>query len=290
MKGLKSSTISFEFFPPKTSEGSDRLAQSVKELSVYQPEFYSVTYGAGGSTRDGTLSTVNMVRDITAADVAPHITCIGSTIDEILEIITKYRQQGVKRLVALRGDLPSGMGNVGELKYASELVTLIRHETGNQFIIEVAAYPECHPQAKNMQDDILNLKRKYEAGANRAITQFFFNSDAYFYLLEDCARHGISMDVVPGIMPVTQFHRLANFADTCGAEIPRWLRKRLEHFGDDVESIQAFGQDFITELCAKLIEGGAPGLHFYTLNKSHPTVQLLKGLGVQVKSKAPLES
>lgn len=290
MKGLQSSRISFEFFPPKTSEGSEKLAQAVKELSAYQPEFYSVTYGAGGSTRAGTEHTVNMVRTISGAEVAPHLTCVGSSVEEIIEVIAKYKQQGIKRIVALRGDLPSGMGNTGELRYASELVTLIRHETGNAFFIEVAAYPEFHPQAKSAHDDVMNLKRKYEAGANRGITQFFFNADAYFYLLDDCHKHGIAMPVVPGIMPITQFHRLASFADTCGAEIPRWLRGRLRDYGDDVESIQKFGQEFIAAMCRKLLEGGAPGLHFYTLNKAEPTIKLLADLNVEVVAKAPLES
>lgn len=290
MKGLTSSQVSFEFFPPKTSVGSERLSQTTKDLSALQPEFFSVTYGAGGSTRAGTENTVRMVRDISQVDVAPHITCIGSSVEEILEIIGKYKKEGVKRLVALRGDLPSGMGNTGELRFASELVDLIRQETGDQFIIEVAAYPEFHPQARSMLDDVLNLKRKYDAGANRGITQFFFNPDSYFHLLDDCEKYDIDMPIVPGIMPITQFHRLASFADTCGAEIPRWLRKRLEYYGDDVESIQQFGQEYIAGMCQRLIDGGAPGLHFYTLNKSEATIRLLQALNIKVVTPVSLES
>ena len=243
------------------------------------PYFFSVTFGAGGSTRQGTLETVKRLQQQTEIRVAPHLSCIGSTQESILEILQHYKMLGVKRIVAIRGDLPSGMGsNSGDFQFASELVALIRQITGSYFHIEVAAYPETHPQAKTAHEDVLNLKRKYEAGANSAITQYFFNSDAYFYYLDDCAKYGIDIPIIPGIMPITQFNKLARFSNVCGAEIPRWIYKKLESYGDDTESVKAFGCEFVSNLCQRLINGGAPGLHFYTLNKAEASLQVLNYL------------
>lgn len=272
--------LSFEFFPPKTQEGLTNLVAAARKLSACNPHFFSVTFGAGGSTRAGTIETVALLNKETGINVAPHLACIGTSKQEICEILKQYQSTGIRRLVALRGDIPSGMVNAGELHHASELVALIRAETGDHFYIEVAAYPEFHPQAKTMTDDVLNLKRKFEAGANSAITQYFFNPDAYFYFLDDCARAGIHMPVVPGIMPITQFSSLARFSDTCGAEIPRWIRKRLESYGDDVASIQSFGLEVVTGLCERLLAGGAPGLHFYTLNKDKSSLEIIRQLNV----------
>src|SRR3990167_7181167 len=242
MQTHQTSVISFEFFPPKTPEGFTNLTAASKKLAEQRPQFFSVTFGAGGSTRSGTIETVAMLKKTTGINVAPHIACVGSTTEDILEIISNYQSQGIRRLVALRGDMPSGMVNAGAFHYASELVEFIRTHTGDHFYIEVAAYPEFHPQAKTLADDVRNLQRKFVAGANGAITQYFFNPDAYFYYLDDCARLGIHMPIVPGIMPITQFASLARFSDVCGAEIPRWIRKRLESYGDDVVAIQQFGQ------------------------------------------------
>jgi methylenetetrahydrofolate reductase (NADPH) len=274
--------ISFEFFPPKTPEGIANLTAAARTLVMHQPQFLSVTFGAGGSTRSGTLDTVSMLTKETGVSGAPHLACIGSSKTEILEILQRYQAMGIRRLVALRGDMPSGMVNAGDLHYASELVALIREHGGDHFHIEVAAYPEFHPQAKSAGDDVLNLKRKVEAGANSAITQYFFNPDAYFYYLDDCARLGIHIPVVPGIMPITQFSSLARFSDVCGAEIPRWIRKRLEAYGDDIASIQAFGFEVVVKLCERLLAGGAPGLHFYTLNKDKASMEIIKQLRLSV--------
>lgn len=279
MKILRPLTISFEFFPPKTSEGEQNLQDTAFALSKFIPDFFSVTFGAGGSTRLGTIETTKILQKNTSIPVAPHLSCIGSTCDEIRTVLDTYKLLGVKRLVALRGDLPSGMEQTGELKYASELVALIREMTGNYFHIEVAAYPEFHPQAKNALDDVLNLKRKYEAGADSAITQYFFNPDAYFYFLDECAKYGIFLPIIPGIMPITQFKKLLRFSEICEAEIPRWICKRLETYGDDIESIQAFGIEVVYNLCQRLINGGASGLHFYTLNRANATQELLTMLG-----------
>ncbi len=270
--------ISFEFFPPKTAEGILHLCEAAEQLAECQPHFFSVTFGAGGSTREGTIDTVMMLNQKLSVQVAPHLSCIGSDPEDILLTLHQYKEMGVRRIVALRGDLPSGMGQAGELRYASDLVALIRKAAGDYFYIEVAAYPEIHPQATCAADDVLNLKRKVDAGANSAITQYFFNPDAYFYYLDECARAGIHIPVTPGIMPITQFSRLARFSDNCGAEIPRWIRKRLESYGDDVKSIKAFGLEVVYQLCQKLIDGGAPGLHFYTLNKSAPSLSILNQL------------
>ncbi len=283
MSTKNASLISFEFFPPKTAEGLTNLTGAAKKLLEYQPNFMSVTFGAGGSTRSGTIDTVALLQKETGISIAPHLACIGSTIHEINQIVKEYQAMGIKRLVALRGDMPSGMVNAGELHYASELVELIRAETGDYFHIEVAAYPEFHPQAKSVADDVLNLKRKYDAGANSAITQYFFNPDAYFHYLDDCASLGIHIPVVPGIMPITQFSNLARFSDICGAEIPRWMRKRLESYGDDVDSIQKFGLEVVSKLCERLLAGGAPGLHFYTLNKDKACVDIIKQLNLHTQ-------
>lgn len=271
--------ISFEFFPPKTAEGTETLRDTVDALSVCHPEFVSVTFGAGGSTREGTLDAMSLLKAHAKCDVAPHLSCIGSNRDELIQIIKEYQSKGVRRVVALRGDLPSGMGQAGELRYASELVTLIRQTVGNSWQIDVAAYPEVHPQAKSAVDDVLNLKRKVDAGASGAITQYFYNPDAYFYYVEECRALGIHIPIVPGIMPITQFSRLARFSDQCGAEIPRWIRKRLESYGDDIESVQQFGAEVVVELCEKLRAGGAPGFHFYTLNRSEAVLKVLRSLG-----------
>lgn len=280
MKLLTPLTISFEFFPPKTVEGNDHLHDAAFALAACKPNFFSVTYGAGGSTRVGTVETIKMLQAKTKLPTAPHLSCIGSEREEICSMLATYKLLGVKRIVALRGDLPSGMGQAAGFKYASELVALIRQVTGDYFHIEVAAYPEIHPQAQGVHDDVLNLKRKYEAGANSAITQYFYNPDAYFYYLDDCAKHGISMPLVPGIMPVTQFHKLIRFSEVCGAEIPRWMRKRLESYGDDTVSIKKFGVEVVYHLCERLLVGGAPGLHFYTLNRAESCLEILNHLNL----------
>lgn len=279
MKKSPNVKVSFEFFPPKTPEGMNNLHDTANILTGLMPEFFSVTFGAGGSTRDGTIQTVQGLQQKTRIPVAPHLACIGCSKDELINILQAYKELGVKRIVALRGDLPSGMGHSGELRFASELVSLIRDTSGDHFHIEVAAYPEYHPQAKDAHDDLAHFKAKMDAGANSAITQYFFNSDAYFYFRDACAKQGIFAPIIPGIMPITQFAKLVRFSDMCGAEIPRWIRKRLEAYGDDVESIKAFGIEVIYDLCQRLISAEAPGLHFYTLNQfeaSSTLVPMLK--------------
>ncbi len=265
-----SRTFSFEFYPPKTAEGRGSLAQTCAQLGQLGPRFMSVTFGAGGSTREGTFETV---REIMAHgfDAAPHISCVGSSRDQLRQILRSYMALGVRHLVALRGDLPSGAVAAGELRYANELVEFIRAETGSHFHIEVAAYPETHPQAKSAAADRINFRRKVFAGANSAITQYFYNADSYFRFVEDCEDLGLDIAIVPGIMPITNFKQLARFSDACGAEIPRWIRRRLEDYGEDLEAIRAFGLDVTTELCDRLLAAGAPGLHFYTLNRAGPT-------------------
>lgn len=280
MDNLEPLVISFEFFPPKTPDGMANLQATAQSLANLKPDYFSMTFGAGGSTREGTLGSVAMLQEKTTIPVAPHIACTGLNRKEITHILLKYKADGVKRIVALRGDIPSGMGRSGEVRYASELVSLIREVTGDHFHIEVAAYPECHPQAKNAQDDVLNLKRKVAAGANSAITQYFFNPDAYFYFLDACAKQQIFIPVVPGIMPITQFSKLQRFSELCGAEIPRWLCKQLETYADDQESIAAFGLEVVYNLCQRLIAGGAPGLHFYTLNRGDVCMTLLANLSM----------
>ena len=273
--------VSFEFFPTKTEEGAQKLQQHALTLAEYQPEFFSVTYGAGGSTRDRTLDTVFSTQNRTGISTAPHMSCVGDSTEELKQLLTLYQEKGVNRIVALRGDLPSGMGHSqGELRYANELVEFIRAETGEHFHIEVAAYPEVHPQAISMEKDLLNFKRKVEAGADSAITQYFFNADSYFYFLDQVKKLGIEVPVVPGIMPITNYSRLARFSDACGAEIPRWIRKQLESYGDDVTSIRQFGEEVMTDMCEKLVAGGVPALHFYTLNQAAPCAAICDNLGI----------
>jgi methylenetetrahydrofolate reductase (NADPH) len=271
--------FSFEFFPPRTPDGVEKLRAARRQLVQLKPAFCSVTFGAGGSTREGTLATV---LEINAEGMtgAPHISCIGSTREGVRAVLQQYRGHGIRHLVALRGDLPSGTVDVGEFRYANELVRFIRDETGDWFHVDVAAYPEYHPQARNAQEDLENFARKIDAGANSAITQYFFNPDAYWSFVDACADRGITLPIVPGIMPIHSFSKLARFSDACGAEIPRWIRRRLEGYGDDVASIRAFGLDVVTDLCASLLERGAPGLHFYTLNQAGLTSTIWQRLGL----------
>jgi len=271
--------FSFEFFPPKTPEGVRKLSATWHQLAQLKPRFFSVTYGAGGSTRERTLSTVIDIRQA-GFHAAPHISCIGSTRADIAETLELYRAHGIRHIIALRGDPPSGAASAGELRYANELVQFIRERTGDHFHIDVACYPEFHPQARNPQDDILNFKRKADAGANSAITQYFFNADAYFRFVDECEAIGIGIPIVPGIMPIGNFAQLARFSDVCGAEIPRWLRLKLAGYGDDVASIRSFGLDVVTDLCDRLLSAGAPGLHFYTMNQAGPTSTIWQRLGL----------
>jgi len=270
---------SLEFFPPKTPDGIAKLRAARREFATLKPAFCSVTYGAGGSTREGTLATVLEIRS-EGMEGAPHVSCIGSTRDGMREVLAQYRSHGIRHLVALRGDLPSGSADVGDFRYANELVRFIRDETQDWFHIDVAAYPEYHPQSRNPQDDLASFERKIDAGANSAITQYFFNADAYWSFVDACAGRGIDVPIVPGIMPISSFTKLARFSDSCGAEIPRWIRRRLEGFGDDTASIRAFGLDVVTRLCASLIERGAPGLHFYTLNQAGLTAAIWRAVGL----------
>ena len=275
----KERRYSFEFFPTKTEAGHEKLLATARELATYNPDFFSCTYGAGGSTRDRTLNTVLQLDGEIKVETAPHLSCVGDSKAELRELLALYKEAGIKRIVALRGDLPSGMGMAsGELRYANELVSFIREETGDQFHIEIAAYPEMHPQARNFEDDIANFVRKAKAGADSAITQYFFNADSYFYFVDRVRKMGIDLPIVPGIMPITNYSKLARFSDACGAEIPRWVRKQLEAYGDDIESIQAYGEQVITEMCERLLQGGAPGLHFYTLNQSAPSLAIWNNL------------
>lgn len=272
-------TFSFEFFPPQTPEGVERLRAARRQLAQLNPKFFSVTFGAGGSTRHRTLETVLEIQAEGHA-AAPHLSCIGSTGENIRTMLERYRDQGIRHIVALRGDLPSGMAQAGEFRYANELVMFIRREFGDAFHIEVAGYPEYHPQSRSSQEDLQNFKRKVDSGANSAITQYFYNADAYFNFIEACEAEGICIPIVPGIMPINKFSQLARFSDTCGTEIPRWIRKRLESYGDDSASIRAFGLDVVTDLCDRLLKGGAPGLHFYTLNSAGLTSTIWQRLGL----------
>ncbi|MBX9810001.1 MAG: methylenetetrahydrofolate reductase [NAD(P)H] [Burkholderiales bacterium] len=274
-----SRTFSFEFFPPNTPEGTEKLRATTKQLAQLKPEFFSVTFGAGGSTRERTLDTVLDIRAQGHA-AAPHISCIASTRQSIRDMLQQYKDHGIRHLVALRGDLPSGLAAAGEFRHANELVAFIRQEFGDLFFIEVAAYPEYHPQARSAQDDLLNFKRKVESGANSAITQYFYNADAYYHFLDECEAMGITIPIVPGIMPIGRFSQLARFSDACGAEIPRWIRKKLEGYGDDIASIHAFGLDVVTALCDDLLRNGAPVLHFYTLNQAGLTTTIWQRLGL----------
>ncbi len=271
--------FSFEFFPPKNEEAAVKLRETRAELAKLKPRFFSVTFGAGGSTRDRTLETVAEIQKA-GLSAAPHLSCIASSRTELRELLNTYKQHGIRHIVALRGDLPSGGTKPGELPYARDLVEFIRAETGAHFHIEVAAYPEFHPDARDAAHDLQNFKRKVEAGADSAMTQYFYNADAYYRFVERCENMGLTLPIVPGIMPITNYIQLARFSDRCGAEIPRWLRKRLEAFADDAASLRAFGLDVVTELCRKLLDAGAPGLHFYTMNQAAPTVAIWHNLGL----------
>lgn len=276
-------TLSCEFFPPKTDKGVANLRTVREQLAPLAPSFFSVTFGAGGSTQDNTREAVIEIQrqqPDTGIDAAPHLSCVGSSADRLRAILDSYRAHGIRRIVALRGDLPSGMRDPGDFRYANELVEFIRRETGDYFTIEVAAYPEVHPQAPSADIDLDNFKRKVDAGADSAITQYFYNIDAYRYFLDSCAAKGIDIPVIPGIMPINNFAQLARFSAGCGAEIPRWLRKRLEAFYDDTASMQAFTLDFLTEFTGRLVELGVPGLHFYTMNRTDPTLTICRRLGL----------
>lgn len=269
--------ISFEFFPPNTDAGRDKLMLVRDELATRNPRFFSVTYGAGGSTQARTRDTVCTVGQ-TGITTAPHLSCIGSEKAQLRDLLSQYREEGINSLVALRGDMPSGMGSIGELRYANELVEFIRNETGDHFNIAVAAYPESHPQAANLDKDIENFARKMKAGADMAITQYFFTADAYFNFVDKVRALGVEQPIIPGIMPITNYTKLARFSDSCGAEIPRWMRKQLESYGDDSEAIAKFGTEAVSRLCQRLLDGGAPGLHFYTLNQAAPVLKVVDNL------------
>ena len=271
--------LSIEFFPPQTTEGAEKLRTVRDQLAVLQPAFFSVTYGAGGSTRERTFATV---QEIAAAgfEAAPHLSCIGSSRAQLRDILDEYDAAGIRRIVALRGDLPSGVGTAGEFRYANELVEFIRAESGQRFRIEVAAYPEWHPQAKSPRDDLIAFQRKVAAGADSAITQYFYNIDAYLHFVDEARALDVDIPIVPGIMPISSFSKLARFSDACGAEIPRWMRRKFESFGDDSTSVKAFGLDVVTELCQRLLEAGAPGLHFYSMNQAEATLAICERLGL----------
>ena len=273
---------SLEFFPPRTPEGMEKLRATRRQLAQLKPAFCSVTFGAGGSTREGTLATVLEFRD-DGLDAVPHVSCVGGSRESIRDVLNDYRSHGIRHLIALRGDLPSGSADIGDLRYASDLVAFIRQETGDWFHIDVAAYPEYHPQARSPSDDLAAFKRKIDAGANSAITQYFYNADAYFRFVDECTAAGIRIPIVPGIMPIGNFGQLARFSDACGAEIPRWMRIKFEGFHDDSASIRAFGLDVVTSLCEKLLAAGAPGLHFYTLNQAALTTTLWERLGLSAR-------
>ena len=274
--------FSIEFFPPKTPEGVEKLRVARAKLAELHPSYFSVTFGAGGSTQQGTRDTVLEIKR-EGHEAAPHLSCMGTSRDNLRSLLQDYKSHGIKRLVALRGDLPSGYGTIGfssgEFRYASELVEFVRAETGDWFHIEVAAYPEVHPQAKSPQDDLQNFARKVKAGANTAITQYFYNPDAYFRFVEDAQKIGVNVPIIAGIMPITNYSQLMRFSDMCGAEIPRWIRLKLASFGDDSESIRAFGLDVVTRLCERLLAGGVPGLHFYSLNQANATLAICHNLG-----------
>jgi methylenetetrahydrofolate reductase (NADPH) len=272
-------SFSMEFFPPQTPEGRERLRTTRRQLAQLEPEFFSVTFGAGGTTRERTFDAVMEIRQ-EGLEAAPHMSCIASSHESIRDMLQRYRDAGIRRLVALRGDMPSGMVEAGEFRYANELVAFIRQEFGRAFHIEVAAYPEYHPQARTPQEDLANFKRKVEAGADSAITQYFYNPDAYFEFVEAAGAAGVNVPIVPGVMPIGKYAQLARFSDACGAEIPRWIRRKLEGFGDDTASIRSFGLDVVTGLCDRLLRGGAPGLHFYTLNQAGLVTTIWQRLGL----------
>jgi methylenetetrahydrofolate reductase (NADPH) len=270
---------SLEFFPPKTPEGVAKLRAARAQLAQLKPAFCSVTFGAGGSTREGTLATVQEIR-AEGLPAAPHISCIGGTRESLRDVLAQYKDHGIRHVVALRGDLPSGSADAGEFRYASDLVAFIREETGDLFHVDVACYPEYHPQARTPQEDLDHFEEKVRNGADSAITQYFYNPDAYWHFVDACAARGLTIPIVPGIMPIASSSRLARFSDACGAEIPRWIRRTLESYGDDTASVRAFGLDVVTDLCARLLDGGAPGLHFYTMNSAGLTTTIWQRLGL----------
>lgn len=278
---MTNSYYSFEFFPPKTEQGQSNLRETRKTLAQLKPHFFSVTYGAGGSTQQRTLSTVLEIQKESGIEAAPHLSCVGSSRQQIRETLNLYRDNDIRRIVALRGDLPSGSHDLGDLQYANELVEFIRAETGDHFTLEVAAYPEMHPQATNYQADLNNFARKVKAGSNRAITQYFYNADSYFRFVDDCQKLNLDIPIVPGIMPITNFVQLARFSDACGTEIPRWIRTRLEGYGNDLDSIQKFGTEVVTQMCERLMANDIPGLHFYTMNRVEPTMTIWNNLGIK---------
>lgn len=279
MSKTQTPRLSFEFFPPKTAEGKTKLDNVRNELAKLKPEFFSVTYGAGGSTRDNTKAIVTEFNKKGVA-VAPHLSFGGDDEETMLALLNEYKAAGVDRIVALRGDMPSGMGGAFQMVYANQLVSFIRTHFGDYFQLEVAAYPEIHPEANSYQDDIGFLKSKFEAGASSALTQYFYSPDAYFYFMEQCHQAGITQPIYPGIMPILNYKNLVRFSDSCGADVPRWIRKRLEGFGDDSASIKSFGLDLVSELCEVLLDNGAPGLHFYTMNQVEPTTTIISNLGL----------
>lgn len=272
--------FSCEFFPPKTEQGMEKLFSTSEALKEsIDPKFFSVTFGAGGSTRENTFEAVTKISSHTGCDVAPHLSCIGSSKQQLKEILDDYKQQGIKRIVTLRGDLPSGTAAYGDFSHAVELVRFIREHYNEHFHLEVAAYPEFHPQAASATSDLKHFKEKIDAGANSAITQYFFNIDSYFYFVDSCEKMGIDTPIIPGIMPITNYSNLSRFSNICGAEIPQWIRRRLEAYADDTDSIKAFGADIVSDMCQKLLDIGAPGLHFYTLNQSEATLRIWNNLG-----------
>lgn len=274
---IDTSSFSIEFFPPRTDAGREKLPRVHQELAALKPAFFSVTYGAGGSTRGGTREAVEQIH-AAGSVVAPHLSFGGSTSDDIEALLNAYRNAGIKRLVALRGDIPSGSGSAARYFYANELIEFIRRTTGDHFHIDVACYPEIHPQSENYDSDIFYFKQKVDAGANSAITQYFYNPDAYFYYVDACQRAGIDIPIIAGIMPITNFTNLQRFSSSCGAEIPRWIRQRLQAYGDDSDSIRSFGVEVVLDLCQKLLAGGAPGLHFYSMNQIEPVRQIWQAL------------
>jgi len=283
-QGLAQSlAISFEFFPPKTTEQQELMQRSAQKLLAYQPEYVSVTFGAGGSTLDYTVETIRKLREM-GQDAAPHLSCMGGTKAEIKALLQQYDAMGVKRIVALRGDMPSGMAASGDFTYAIDLVRFIRAEYGQRFHIEVAAYPEFHPQAQSAASDMQHFLNKVAAGADGAITQYFYSSDAYFRFIEEAQQKGVKIPIIPGIMPIANFSQLKRFSDMCGAELPRWLSKRMQGFGDDSEAVRAYGTDVVAKLCQQLIAGGVDAMHFYTLNRSKATIDVLQAMGIQPKS------
>jgi methylenetetrahydrofolate reductase (NADPH) len=270
--------LSLEFFPPRTEQGSDKLKTVIDGFKTLQPEYFSVTYGAGGTTQEKTMETVRYIQQHTEFAAAPHLTCIGATQESVRDLLNTYEGMGVNRIVALRGDLPSGMMDPGEFKYASDLIAFIKAEKGDTFHLEVAAYPETHPQARNCEIGIKWFKHKVDQGADSAITQYFYNVDSYLYFIDNCERHGIDLPIVPGVMPITNYENLIRFSEGCGAEVPRWLKCRLESFEDDIDSLRAFGQDVVTELAQRLLDAGAPGIHFYSMNQLEPTLSIAQSL------------